>query len=193
MMSKNFPLSRAITHWLNTLLSAALIALCLIFFHPLNGCANAQDTHPLGMSLLFTNKASYSIGVHRFAPGGLTGPVPGALGVGGSAQMSFMAGDSKPSVPQFVDIEWTVTTSEISEAQRQKDIRFKEYSTEWREETERIYAMSPMHKRRIDLTPILTPELLAQVRANRKNTQLKLKVVFTDDDVGITASAEVWR
>jgi hypothetical protein len=193
MMSKNLPLSRAITHWLNTLLSTALLALCLISSYLLNGCANAQDTYPLGMSLLFTNKASYSIGVHRFAPNGLTGPVPGALGIGGSAQMSFMAGDSKRGVPQFVDIEWTVTTPEISEAQRQKDIRFKEYSTEWREETERIYAMSPMHKRRIDLTPILTPELLTQVRANRRNTQLKLKVVFTDDDVTVTASAEVWR
>ena len=165
----------------------------LLLAELLSACANAQDTHHLGMSLLFTNKASNGIGVRRFATDGLTGPVPGALGVGGSAQMSFMAGDSKRGVPQFVDIEWTVTTPEISEAQRQKDIRFKEYSTEWREETERIYAMSPMHKRRIDLTPILTPELLTQMRANRKNTQLKLKVVFTDDDVGITASAEVWR
>jgi hypothetical protein len=115
------------------------------------------------------------------------------MGVSGSAQMSFMGGDSQRGIPLFVDIEWTVKTPEISEAQRQKDIRFKEYSAEWRQETERIYAMSPMHKRRIDLTPILTPELLAQVRANRKNTQLKLKVVFTDDDVTVTASAEVWR
>ncbi len=165
----------------------------LILAELLSACANAQDTHPLGMTLLFTNKASHGIGVHRFAPDGLTGPVPGAIGVSGSAQMSFMGGDSQRGIPLFVDIEWTVKTPEISEVQRQKDIRFKEYSAEWRQETERIYAMSPMHKRRIDLTPILTPELLAQVRANRKNTQLKLKVVFTDDDVTVTASAEVWR
>jgi hypothetical protein len=193
MMSKSFALSRAITHWLNTLLSTALIALCLIFFHLLNGCANAQDTHPLGMSLLFTNNASYSIGVRRFAPDGLTGPVPGALGVGGSAQMSFMAGDSKRGTPQYVEIEWTVATPQITSMRESRDKRHELYSNAWIAETKEINLATPIHKRRIDLSPILTPELLAQVRTNRKTTQLKLKVVFTDDDVGITASAEVWR
>ncbi len=170
----------------------------------LSAYANASNDR-LGMSLHFINRGTYYIGVHRFAPDGITGPVPGALGPDGNSQelnkqdsqvgksMSFMPGDSKRGIPKFVDIEWTVTTPEISEAQRQKSIRFKDYSTEWREETQRIYAMSPIHKRRIDLTPILTPELLAQVRANRKNTHLKLKVVFTDDDVTVTASADVWR
>ncbi len=182
----------------------AMVVVFLLLTELLSACANASDDR-VGMNLHFINRGAYYIGVHRFAPDGITGPVPGALGPDGNSQernkqdsqvgksMSFMPSDRKRGAPQFVDIEWTVTTPEISEAQRQKDIRFKEYSTEWREETERIYAMSPMHKRRIDLTPILTPELLAQVRANRKNTQLKLKVVFTDDDVTITASAEVWR
>ncbi len=184
-------------HQRRTLMLALLTGL-------LSAYANASNDR-LGMSLHFINRGTYYIGVHRFAPDGITGPVPGALGPDGNSQelnkqdsqvgksMSFMPGDSKRGIPKFVDIEWTVTTPEISEAQRQKSIRFKDYSTEWREETQGIYAMSPIHKRRIDLTPILTPELLAQVRANRKNTHLKLKVVFTDDDVTVTASADVWR
>ena len=192
------------SHFFRNSTCFGIVTVFLLLAGLLNGCANASGDR-VGMSLHFINRGTYSIGVHRFAPDGITGPVPGALGPDGNSQelnkqdsqvgahMSFMPADSKRGIPQFIDIEWTVTTPEISEAQRQKSIRFKEYSPEWREETLRIYAMSPMHKRRIDLTPILTPELLAQVRANRKNTQLKLKVVFTDNDVTVTASAEVWR
>jgi hypothetical protein len=159
----------------------------------LHGCAIAQDGQPVGITLLFINKGSYSMGVHRFSPDGLNGPIPGALGVGGSAQMSFMAGDSKRGIPQFVDIEWTIATPKITSMRESRDARHELYSNAWIAETKEINLATPMHKRRIDLTPILTPELLAQVRANRKNTQLKLKVVFTDDDVTVTASAEVWR
>ncbi len=166
----------------------------------LSACANASDDR-LGMTLLFINRGAFSMGVHRFAPDGLEGPVPGALGVGGSAQMSFMPADSKRGIPKFVDIEWFVSTPEYRSAFSEYKRRFpqkgglisKEELMVQQLEREKIELLGITHKRRTALTPILTPELLAQVRANRKNTLLKLKVVFTDDDVTVTASPEVWR
>jgi hypothetical protein len=53
--------------------------------------------------------------------------------------------------------------------------------------------MRPPIRQRVDLRPLLTPELLAQVRANRINTQLLLTVVFTGGQVQISAQAEQWR
>ncbi|MBP8149482.1 MAG: hypothetical protein KAY21_07165 [Limnohabitans sp.] len=43
------------------------------------------------------------------------------------------------------------------------------------------------------MTSILTPELLAKVRANPSTTHLKLTVVFKDDDVSLIAEADVWK
>jgi hypothetical protein len=184
----------------------------LLLAELLSACANAGDDR-VGMSLHFINRGINSIGVYRFAPDGLEGPVPGALGPDGNSyernkqdsqvgkSMSFMPTDSKHGVPQFVDIEWFVSTPEyraaFSEYKQRLPLRgsmiSKEELIQQKIERETIETLGRTYKRRIDLTPILTPELLAQVRANRKNTQLKLKVVFTDDDVTVTASAEVWR
>jgi hypothetical protein len=184
----------------------------LLLAELLTASANAGDDR-VGMSLHFVNRGISSIGVYRFAPDGLEGPVPGALGPDGNvyernkqdsqvgAHMSFMPFDNKRSVPQFVDIEWFVSTPEYRAAFSEYKQRFplrggmisKEELMQQKIEREKIETLGRTYKRRIDLTPILTPELLTQVRANRKNTQLKLKVVFTDDDVTVTASAEVWR
>jgi hypothetical protein len=184
----------------------------LLLAELLSACANAGDDR-VGMSLHFVNRGINSIGVYRFAPDGLEGPVPGALGPDGNSyernkqdsqvgkSMSFMPTDSKHGVPQFVDIEWFVSTPEyraaFSEYKQRLPLRggmiSKEELIQQKIERETIETLGRTYKRRIDLTPILTPELLTQVRANRKNTQLKLKVVFTDDDVTVTASAEVWR
>jgi hypothetical protein len=184
----------------------------LLLAELLSACANAGDDR-VGMSLHFINRGINSIGVYRFAPDGLEGPVPGALGPDGNSyernkqdsqvgkSMSFMPTDSKHGVPQFVDIEWFVSTPEyraaFSEYKQRLPLRggmiSKEELIQQKIERETIETLGRTYKRRIDLTPILTPELLTQVRANRKNTQLKLKVVFTDDDVTVTASAEVWR
>ena len=193
MMNKGLRISQAIDYLLGIVNSALTLTLCMFIVQPLHGCAIAQDGQPVGITLLFINKGSYSMGVHRFAQDGQTGPVPGALGVGGSAQMSFIPADSKRGVPQFVDIEWTIATPMITAMRESRDACHELYSNAWIAETKEINLATPMHKRRIALTSILTPELLAQVRANRKNTLLKLKVVFTDDDVTVTASAEVWR
>lgn len=184
----------------------------LLLAELLSACANAGDDR-VGMSLHFINRGINSIGVYRFAPDGLEGPVPGALGPDGNSyernkqdsqvgkSMSFMPTDSKHGVPQFVDIEWFVSTPEyraaFSEYKQRLPLRggmiSKEELIQQKIERETIETLGRTYKRRIDLTPILTPELLTQVRANRRNTQLKLKVVFTDDDVTVTASAEVWR
>lgn len=176
----------------------------LLLAELLSTCANASDDR-VGMSLHFINRGTYGIGVARFALDGITGPVPGALGPDGNSQernkqdsqvgksMSFMPSDNKRGVPQFADIEWMVATPAYNRAWVELSHRTDKYSKQWMTDVDEVNANAPRYKRRIDLTPILTPELLTQVRANRKNTQLKLKVVFTDDDVTVTASAEVWR
>lgn len=164
------------------LLSAGLVA-----------CVHAQGEQSMGMTLLFMNIGKHRIGVKRFDPDGRRGPVPGALGGGGEAQMSFMPGDSKRGVLQFVEVGWLVTTAEIEAAQVKRNHTFEKYSQAWIDETSRINASTPHYTRRIDLTPILTPELLDQVRANRQNTNLKLTITFNNDQVNITAQAEKWR
>jgi hypothetical protein len=183
----------------------------LLLAELLSACANAGDER-VGMSLHFINRSTRAIVVLHFSPDGKEGPVPGYLGPDGDsrernkqdsqvgARMSFMPADSNRGIPQFLEIDWVQETDRSKRdepsavekpsgpkvSQKEWDYYFSKSRAEFIER--RLH-----FKRRIDLTPILTPELLAQVRANRRNTQLKLKVVFTDDDVGITASAEVWR
>ena len=145
------------------------------------------------MTLLFLNKGPYGIGVLRFDPDGLRGPTPGAVGVGRGKQISFMPGDSKRGVPQFVDVEWSIETPEIKKLRAKRDQDFTYYSKSWIEEIKRINALNSNLIRRIDLAPILTPELLAKARANPGNVNLKLTVAFKGEDVTITAEPEVWR
>ena len=109
--------------------------------------------------------------------------------------MSFMPGDSQRAVPQFVDVAWVERTAEYTAwssgyhlrpaAERYSESGSAEYETEW--------AKQPHHTRRVDLTPILTPELLAQVRKDYRNTQLTLIITFNNDQVDIQAVAKKWR
>jgi hypothetical protein len=71
--------------------------------------------------------------------------------------------------------------------------RTDKYSEKWNEDYKTAISRVPKFKKRIDLTPIFTPELLAQVRANRSSTHLKLTIVFEAENVTITATPEVWR
>ena len=163
----------------------------------LSGCALAQSNDSMGMTLLFMNKGPYSIGVRRFDPDGLRGPTPGGVGVGGGKQMSFMPGDSKRGVPQFVEVEWKEETPQVEAKLRQIPEPSGEASREERARLNNLldeaYALRKHYTRRIDLTPILTPELLGQVRANRSTTNLKLTIVFEAENVTITAAPEIWR
>lgn len=109
--------------------------------------------------------------------------------------MAFMPGDSKRAVPKFVDVGWVVPTIE-------SDIWFKNreslpysvrYSPKGVEESKRVAENQPRYVKRIDLTSITTPELVAQLRTDSQNTQLKLVITFNNDDVDITAMAYKWR
>jgi hypothetical protein len=169
----------------------------------LSGCALAQSNDSMGMTLLFMNKGPYSIGVRRFDPDGLRGPTPGALGASTTEgkQMSFMPGDSKRGVPQFVEVGWTASTPASKTKLAEYDLLFphkegglsKEDIAQRDEFLKHAYSLANTYTRRIDLTPILTPELLAQVRANRSSTNLKLTIVFEGENVTITATPEIWR
>ena len=191
-------------HQRRTLMFALLVGL-------LSACANASDDR-LGMSLHFINRSSHAIIVLHFSPDGAEGPVPGYLGPDGDskernsqdsqvgAHMAYMPRDRNKGLPKLLVIDWVQETEQSKKNEPstiEKPSGPKTSQKDWDEYFEKTRAefinRRLYFKRRIDLTPILTPELLAQVRANRKNTLLKLKVVFTDDDVTVTASPEVWR
>ena len=155
---------------------------------------------PVGLTLLFMNKGSYAIGVTRFDPDGQRGPVPGGLGAEpndvtnqGGKQMTFMPGDSKRGLPQFVEIAWVESNADVVALQDQRDKSFELYSRQWLEETKKINLITPKYNRHLDLTSILTPELVAQARTNPKTTNIKLTVTFRDDQVSIEATPEKWR
>lgn len=156
----------------------------------------AGDT-PFGITLLFQS-AGRPVVVQRFDPDGVRGPVPGAVGgiyPRGGAEMSFMPGDSGRGWPTFVEIEWLVPTREFEvwSAERQKKTNAERYTREGQAEYKRAWAKVPSYTKRIDLTSIITPELVEHVRADRQNTHLKLIITFNNDDVDIKALAFKWR
>ena len=155
------------------------------------------DDGPVGMSLLFQS-AGREVLVQKFDFDGQRGPVPGAVGgvfPKGGAQMSFMPGDSKRPIPRFVDIEWTVESNELRlEMDRVLYSRSDKFSDAWIKDFNAFMKTRvPRYTRRIDLTPIITPELLAKVRADRRGSLLKLIITFNNDQVDIKAEVEKWR
>lgn len=175
--------------------TAAFVALAALMAMSLTACVHAGEQRPVGMTLLFLNVGTDSIGVKRFDPDGLRGPVPGALGASltEGKQMSFMPGDSKRGVPQFVEVEWMVATPQYDDEWKALSSRTDKYSKQWLTDVNAVNARAPHYTRRIDLTSIVTPALIEQVRANRANTQLKLTIRFNNDQVSIEARAEKWR
>lgn len=152
---------------------------------------------PVGLTLLFMNKGSDFVVVERFDPDGQRGPVPGALGASltEGKQMTFMPGDSKRGLPQFVEVAWARHSEAFKSWSKQMDGAANEviYSKENREISEKLWKTNPRYKQRVDLTSILTPELIAQARTNPKTTNIKLTVTFKDDQVSIEAAPEKWR
>ncbi|EPD39318.1 hypothetical protein HMPREF9701_03097 [Delftia acidovorans CCUG 274B] len=106
--------------------------------------------------------------------------------------MSFMPGDIKGGVPKSVEAEW-VLHSEDFLAWSKNTPDNERYSKENREIYRKLWAANPHYVQRVDLTPILTPELIAKVQADRENTQLKMIVIFRDDKVEITVEPYKWR
>jgi len=181
---------------IKTLLLGLATSLVVLFLAVLSGCAHAQGNSPVGLSLLFLNKGPYAIGVTRFAPDGQHGPAPGALGSSPTdgAQMTFMAGASKRGVPQFVEVGWSVSEPAIKVWFEETILKRKDkYSPKWNEDYKVALTKFPTYSRSIDLTSIITPELLAQVRANRSTTNLKMMVIFKDEGVTVIAEPEVWN
>jgi hypothetical protein len=166
----------------------AIIGICIAM--PACEKGNAQS---IGYSLEFLNHGKDPIGVARFDPDGQRGPVPGGLGpsLTEGKYMAFMPGDNQQPIPQFVVVEWTIEPR----SQESADLygRPDKYTPKWMADHAQFIARLQRFNRNIDLQPILLPELIEQVRANRQNTQLLLKIVFKDGDVSITASAKKWR
>jgi hypothetical protein len=153
------------------------------------------DDKPVGMTLLFQS-AGMPVGVLRFDPDGMRGPVPGAVGgiyPRGGAEMSFMPGDSKRGMPAFVDVKWMVATPEYDAEWKILSSRSDKYSKQWLRDVDAVNGKAPNYTKRIDLVNTITPELVAQVRADYKNTQLKLIITFNNDEVDIKAVAYKWR
>lgn len=172
------------------------ISMMVVLFALLPSIAGCNDG-PVGMSLLFQS-AGRDVLVQKFDFDGQRGPVPGAVGgmfPKGGAQMSFVPGDSKRPVPREVEVEWLIWTDEFNAWSKSLDDKSAGYvySSEGKAEYAREWAKNPRYKQRIDLTPIVTPELLAKVRADRRGSLLKLIITFNNDQVDIKAEVEKWR
>ena len=107
--------------------------------------------------------------------------------------MSFMPGDTKRGILQFVEIKWMVATLEYDNQRKTLSSRADKYSKQWIADVDVVNAKAPHYTKRIDLASIITPELIAQVRANAQNTQPKLIITFNNEDVGIQAVGYKWR
>ena len=160
------------------------------------GCATRPTS--VGLSLLFQNHGPDDIGVLRFAfdgePG--TGPIPGALGVSktGGKQLSFMPGDRSGGMPKFVDVEWVQITEERRQWWDQNITnRSDKYSKKWFEDYQVAWKGSDFRSQRVDLTPIITPELVHEVASDTMSAVLKLTIVFKDGHVTISAEANHWE
>ena len=164
----------------------------------LAACTGFSGKEPsVGMSLRFTNKGDNYIVVTRFDPDGAPGPVPGSLGPVSNhgKQMSFMPGDSARGMPAFVDVEWVIPNEDyrIFSAKVASTPPQARNHDEIRATSAKLWKANPSYTQRVDLTPIITPELVTRVRADRQNTQLKLTIIFNNDQVSIEAEARKWR
>jgi hypothetical protein len=159
----------------------------------LASCASYAEA--IGMTLLFQSSGG-QVGVLRFDPDGQRGPTPGSVGSmspKGGKEMAFMPGDGKRGVPQFVDVAWMVATPEYEKDWAILERRPDRYSKNWRVTLNDVNARAPHYSKRVDLRPIITPELVDRVRSNAQNTHLKLIITFNNDDVNIRAIAYQWR
>ena len=164
----------------------------------LAACAGFSGKEPsVGMTLDFMNWGKDFLVVKRFDPDGRRGPVPGGLGPSRTEgkQLSYMPGDSQRGMPTFVDVEWAIPNEDFNawSAEMKKQPPQARYSKENRAIYERLWKANPTYTQRVDLTPIITPELVARVRADRQNTQLKLTITFNNDQVSIRSEAYKWR
>ncbi|MDB5822461.1 MAG: hypothetical protein JWR21_1165 [Herminiimonas sp.] len=107
--------------------------------------------------------------------------------------MAFMPGDGQGGVPQFVDVAWMVATPEYEQEWKHLASRPDKHSKAWNAAVDLVNANAPHYAKRIDLRPIITPEIVERVRSNRLSTQLKLIITFNNDNVDIKAIAYQWR
>lgn len=157
--------------------------------------ACAADNGSVGMTLRFIS-IGHEVGVRTFQPEGGRNMAPGVVGGGerSGKEMAFMPGDAKGGMPVWVDVEWVVESQELRQRMdHELYTRPDKFSPEWAKDYEKFMAQVPHYSRRIDLRPVITPELLAAVRADRHNTQLKLTFTFNNDKLDVKAAAYKWR
>lgn len=158
--------------------------------------AGAGQTRPVGLTLLFLNVGQDSIGVTRFDPDGLRGPTPGALGpsLTEGKQMTFMPGDSKRGVPQFVDVEGEIWPKALNEEMK-RDLysRSDRGSAVWDSDYDEYVKRVKRFKTRVDLSSIVTSEVVSKAQLNAKSGNIKLTVKFNNDQVKIEAQPEQFR
>lgn len=106
--------------------------------------------------------------------------------------MSFMSGDIKGVVPKSVEAEWISYSQEFTNWSKNTPYWEKD-SKENNDIFDKLWPTNSTYIQRIDLTSILTPELIEKIQADREKTQLKMIVIFRDDKVEITAEPYKWR
>jgi hypothetical protein len=150
-----------------------------------------------GMTLRFECTGSAPIVVVKFQPEGMRNMPAGALGCGPGkfAEMAFMPGDVKGRSPTYVEVEWVEHTQEYRRwsAEQSKRTQGEQYSERGRAEYREQWSKLPRFSGRIELAAVIRQDILAQVRADRNNTQLKLTIHFQGGAVTATAEAYKWR
>src|SRR5690606_11632730 len=129
----------------------------------LQGCPVRAQN--LGITLVYKCEGP-SIIDWEFVPDGMRPTSPGVVSCGprGGAHMSFMPSDIRGEMPKIAEVEWWVHPL--------KENRFR---------------------RRLDLSTVLTNEVIRQVSENRDTTQLRLVLTFERDQLTIEAQANKWR
>jgi hypothetical protein len=111
------------------------------------------------------------------------------------AQMSYMPDDKLGKMPTWVELRWLNLTPDFEQwsAEEEKKPVTEQRSPSNVAEYNRRRAALPSQSKRIDLTPLITPDLVARVKADRRNTQLKLTFTFNNEQLNVKAEAYKWR
>ena len=158
----------------------------------LTACRAEGDS--IGWTLVYECEGP-KIVVSKFQAEGMRAGGPGVVGCGpkGGAEMAFMPGDAQGNMPTYADVEWVVPTEKNDIAWKVLNFRSDKYSSIWMRDYESYKAALSKFSRRLDLIPIVTPELIKKVKADRENTQLRLTMMFKENQLEVKAEAYKWR
>ena len=154
------------------LAAAALVAVTAI-----GGTAMALREPPFGVVLVYANAGRGGLHVARVEFAGARGAsMPGALVAGGRKTMAWGSDGARP--PAWVEVDW-----------------YSHFDDEAPDVWGEMERNGRFNRRRIDLRPLLTPELLAEAAAPIREPGVRFKSLrldfrFVEDALAVSASID---